>query len=87
MAVIPGSFSSRMCANDESNSSFSLNSSMKDEPNLRRYVRHSQIALLLFYILATSKGIPVWVLTCDSVHSWWLYSAAPLGDQATNTMT
>ena len=25
-----------------------------------------------------------WVLTCDNVHSWWLYSAAPLWDQATN---
>ena len=27
------------------------------------------------------------VLTWDSVHSWWLYCAAPLGNQAANTMT
>ena len=26
-------------------------------------------------------------MTCDSAHSWQLYSAAPLGDQATSTMT
>ena len=36
-----------------------------------------------FYILATSKVI----LTSDSAHSWWLYSAAPLENQATRTMT
>ena len=28
-----------------------------------------------------------WVLTCDSAHSWWLHSAAPLGDQVASTMT
>ena len=28
-----------------------------------------------------------WVSTCDSVHSWQLYCAAPLGDQATSNMT
>ena len=38
----------------------------------------------LFYIRATYK---VWVPTCDSAHSWRLYSAGPLGKQATNTMT
>ena len=31
--------------------------------------------------LATPKVISGQVLTCDSVQSWWLYSAAPLGDQ------
>ena len=38
------------------------------------------------YILATSKVILGWALTCDSAHSWWLYSTAPLGNQATDTM-
>ena len=31
-----------------------------------------------FYVLATSKVTSGWLLTCDSVHSSWLYSAAPL---------
>ena len=43
--------------------------------------------LLEFYILATSKVISGWVLTYDSAHSWQLYNAVPLGDQATSTMT
>ena len=43
--------------------------------------------LLEFYALATSKVILGQVMTCASVHSWRLYSAAPLGDQATSTMT
>ena len=42
------------------------------------------------YVLATSKVIfkvrSRWLLTCDSVHSWRLYSAAPLGNQAFSTM-
>ena len=42
---------------------------------------------LLFYILATFKVISGWVLICDSAHSWWLYSASPLGKQAISTMT
>ena len=33
---------------------------------------------LLFYILAASKVISGQVPTCDSVHSWQLYSAAQL---------
>ena len=28
--------------------------------------------LLMFYILATSKVISGWVLTCSGAHSWWL---------------
>ena len=28
-----------------------------------------------------------WVPTCDSAHSWRLYGAAPLGDQAVSTIT
>ena len=40
-----------------------------------------------FYILATSKVISVWALTCDSAHSWELYSAVRLGDQTASTMT
>ena len=44
-------------------------------------------SFLLFYVLATSKIISEWVLTCDSVHSRWLCSAAALGNQAASTMT
>ena len=29
----------------------------------------------------------IWTLTCDRVHSWWLYSAAPLGNPTISTMT
>ena len=39
---------------------------------------------LLFYVLATSKVISGGVPTCDSVHSWQLYSAASL---ATGSIT
>ena len=42
---------------------------------------------LVFYILPTSKVLSGQVPTCDSAHSWWLYSAALLGNQATSTMT
>ena len=45
------------------------------------------VVYLLVYILATSKIISGWVPPCNSVHSWWLYSAAPPGDQATDTIT
>ena len=34
-----------------------------------------------------SKVISGWAPTCDSAHSWQLYSVAPLGDQSTGTMT
>ena len=39
------------------------------------------------YILATFKVISGHVPTCNSVHSWWLYSVAPLGDQAISILT
>ena len=42
--------------------------------------------LLEFYILATFKVLSGRVTTCGSVYSWCLYSVAPLGDWATNTM-
>ena len=45
------------------------------------------VCLLLFYVLSTSKVISGWVPTCDRTHPWQLYSAAPLGNQATSTMT
>ena len=45
------------------------------------------IGLLLFSVLATSEVISGWIPSCDSAHSWWLYSAASLGHQATGTMT
>ena len=44
------------------------------------------VCLLFFYVLATSKVISGRVLTCDSAHSWELYSAASVGNQATSTM-
>ena len=43
--------------------------------------------LFEFYILATSKVILGHVLTCDSAHSWWLFSAFPPGNQAAGTKT
>ena len=36
---------------------------------------------------ATSRVISGWVSTCDDAHSWWLYTVAPLGDQAFRTVT
>ena len=47
---------------------------------------HYCVCLLLFYTLATFKGISWWAPTFDSVHSWWLYSVAPLREQATSAM-
>ena len=40
-------------------------------------------------VLQNCRTSPVWgrVPTCDSAHSWWLYSAASLQHQATGTMT
>ena len=45
------------------------------------------VCLLLFDVLATSKVISGWVPTCYSAQYsvWWLYSVAPLGNQATMT--
>ena len=40
-----------------------------------------------FNVLATSKIKSRCVPTYDSVHSWLLYSAVPLGGQATSSMT
>ena len=45
------------------------------------------IDCLLFCVLATSKVISGRVPTCDNAHSWRLYSAAQLGNQAVSTMT
>ena len=45
------------------------------------------VCLLFFYVLSTFKVISGQVPTCDSSHSWWLYSAASLEHQATGTMT
>ena len=42
--------------------------------------------LLEFYTLATSRVILGWVSFGDSAHSWWLYSASPLGDQSNSTL-
>ena len=44
-------------------------------------------SLFVVYFLAKSKIISGRVWTCDSAHSWWLYSAVPLVDQAIITMT
>ena len=43
--------------------------------------------LSLFYILATSKVRSGRLPTCDSAHSWQLYSFASLGHQATGTIS
>ena len=45
------------------------------------------LILVLLYVLTTSKVIPGFSLTCDSVYSWWLCSAISLGNQTINTMT
>ena len=42
--------------------------------------RAPALCLFVVLVLAPSKVITRWVPTCDSVHSWWLYSAAPLGN-------
>ena len=53
-----------------------------------------KVVLFVLYVLATFKAHQVtspvisgWVPTCDSADSWQLYSAAPLGNQTTRTMT
>ena len=43
--------------------------------------------MLEFYIPTTSKVRSGLALICDRAHSWQLYSAAPLGNQAAGTMT
>ena len=43
--------------------------------------------ILKFCFQATSKVISGQVQTCDSAHSFGLYSVAPLGNQAADTMT
>ena len=43
--------------------------------------------LLEFCALPTFKVMAELVLICDSAHGWWLYSVAPLEDQAVSTMT
>ena len=44
-------------------------------------------SFLEFYILATYKVISERIPTCDSAHSWRLYSATPLGVQTARSMT
>ena len=44
-------------------------------------------AILVGVLHLGNKVISGWVLTCDNAHLTWLYSAAPLGDQADSTMT
>ena len=44
------------------------------------------IWLLVFFVLETYTVISRQIPTCDSAHSWWPFSAAPLGDQVTSTM-
>ena len=52
------------------------------------YMGHSKkFYLSLFYVLGTSTVISGQVPTCDSAHSYWIYSAGPLEDQATSTIT
>ena len=42
--------------------------------------------LLEFYIISKSKATSERALTSDSAHSWQLYSAAPLGNEADHTI-
>ena len=49
---------------------------------------HSSASWLLeFYVLATSKVMSGQAQSCDIVHSWRLYSAAPFQAQATIAVT
>ena len=43
--------------------------------------------LLEIYILTASKVVSEKTPICDSAHSWWLYSAAPLRNQAASIMS
>ena len=43
--------------------------------------------LLELYILSISNVISQQIPICDSAHSWWLYKAAPTGNQAVGTIT
>ena len=52
----------------------------------RCFIVVGQARCCFFNILATSKVTPGWVPSCDSARSWWLYSVASLGHQATSTM-
>ena len=53
------------------------------------HLTHHQLSrvswLLAFCILTTFKVISGWGLIGDSAHSWWLYSAAPLGNHAASS--
>ena len=53
----------------------------------QRFTNPGFVCLLMFCTLATYKIMSGPAPTCDSAHSWWLYSAAPLGNQFTSTMT
>ena len=53
---------------------------MQIYPTTGQYLFNS---ICWFVVFCPSKSI----LTCDSVHSWWLYNAVPLGDLAMSTMT
>ena len=55
-------------------------------PHLNRCRLQMWIGWLLeFCVMATSKVIWGWILTCGNAHSWRLYNAAPLRDQTTST--
>ena len=60
--------------------------------NEKRYAQRTEqsfqfICLLELFILTTSKVISGHILTCDNAHSWQIYSAARLGDQATSAIS
>ena len=42
---------------------------------------------VVVFMLLSRMLISGRVPTCDNAHSWWSYSTAPLGDQATSAMT
>ena len=50
-------------------------------------MRKCVFSWIIFLTKEQKDVISGWVLTCNSAHSWWLYSAAWLGIKAANTMT
>ena len=76
-----------------SHTDFVISSRTKEDPSchllgFKPTTTPSQVRWLLkFYVLEPSMVISGQVLTCDSGHSWWLCSAAQLGNQTAGTMT
>ena len=71
--LLPAEWESvRVCVTGDVDQSASAMSSR--DVTIHKWTLASLIWLLGYYILATFKVISGWVPTCDSAHSWWLYS-------------